>query len=109
MRRHNWLLVSVWLLLAQAPLTAIWQADVLHITIANPAPNRCLMLIGGGKLDVYLPDSCGVTTYDLPIVGIDSNYAPVGRTLRLVDSGSVVYDLPISPRSVLYLPLVVTP
>jgi hypothetical protein len=87
------------------PLAAQWEGRVLHITITNPAPARCLELSGGGKLDTFLPDSCGVTTYDLPLRGGDANYAPAGRTLRLVDTGNVVYELAV-PGWVVRLPWV---
>jgi hypothetical protein len=99
-----WLLLIL-ALLQPAPLTAQWEDRTLHITIADPAPTRCLELIGGGRLDTFLPDSCGVSSYDLPLSGGDANYAPAGRVLRLVDTGAVVYELAV-PGWVVWLPWV---
>jgi len=102
--------LALWLIVqpAGAPLSASWQGDALRITIAEPAPARCLYLSGGGRLTTFLPDSCGVTTYTIPPGG-DANYRPNGRTLQLVDTGALIYALPVPLRSEISLPLVVGP
>lgn len=90
-----------------APMAIAWVDATLSITIADPAPARCLWLVGGYRLDTPLPDSCGKTTYTLGPAYQSDDYRPIGRTLRLVDTGQLIYDLPI--RAAIALPFVARP
>ena len=62
-----------------APLAMTWQGSTLIIVTGPPA--GCLWLIGAGRLDTPLPDSCGVDTYTIGYPYLDQNYSPIGRTL----------------------------
>lgn len=92
-----------------APMTAAWVGSTLTITITDPAPARCLWLVGGSLLSQWLDNSCGKATYTISYQYLSSGYKPDGRTLQLVDTGALIYALPVPLRSEISLPLVVGP
>lgn len=93
-----------------AALVAEWDNHTLTIYVGYPLPG-CLRLIGAGRRDAELPDSCGVSTYTIGPNYQDANYNPDGRTvvLRTYDGQDrASYTLPADP-GLRYLPLVVGP
>jgi len=93
-----------------AALFADWTNHVMTIYVGYPLPG-CLRLIGGGRLDAELPDSCGVSTYTIGPSYLSDNYRPQGRTLVLRTYDGIdraFYQLPPDP-GYRYLPLVVGP
>jgi len=102
---HHLLLVVWWLsVLATPPLAATWHVTTLHIAVSAPG---CLYLVGNGRLDTLLPESCNVRTYRIGPGG-DANYAPAGRTIVLVDAGVEVARI-VVPRFACWMPLVAAP
>lgn len=93
-----------------AALFADWHNHVLTIYVGYPLPG-CLRLIGAGRLDAPLPDSCGVETYTIGPSYLSDDYRPGGRTLVLRTYDGIdraFYALPADP-GYRYLPLIIRP
>lgn len=93
-----------------AALVAEWDNHTLTIFVGYPLPG-CLRLIGAGRLDAELPDSCDKTVYTIGPSYLSDDYRPQGRTLVLRTYDGIdraFYVLPPDPGRK-FLPLVVGP
>lgn len=104
------LFLALWFAVQPAapPLATSWHQHTLTITVSGQG---CLRLIGGGRRDAELPDSCGKGVYTISPAYRDQDYDPSGRTVVLRDYQGVdraMLTLPADP-GYHYLPLVVGP